>query len=132
MPSLPSARYLAFPFRVPGNGAEVAERARHVRGQIEQVLFTDPGERVFRAELGAGVRSLVFEPNTSALAELTRQRLLSSVAEALQGEVDPRSLTIEVEGQGEQLTIVIAYTLATIGHAERHLIPVGSGGGRGG
>lgn len=132
MPNLPSARYLAFPFRVPGNGAEVAERARHVRGQIEQVLFSNPGERVFRPEFGAGVRALVFEPNTSALAELTRQRLLSSLVDALQGEVDPRSLTVEVEGQGEKLFIVVAYTLATIGHAERHAFAVGSGGGRGG
>ncbi len=37
---------------------------RHIREQIEQVLFTDPGERVFRPELGAGMRQLVFEPNT--------------------------------------------------------------------
>ena len=39
-------------------------RVRHIREQIEQVLFTDPGERVFRPEFGAGVRRLVFEPST--------------------------------------------------------------------
>ncbi len=37
---------------------------RHIREQIEQVLFTDPGDRVFRPEFGAGVRRLVFEPNS--------------------------------------------------------------------
>jgi phage baseplate assembly protein W len=132
MPKLSSPRYLAFPFRVAANGAEVAERARHVRDQIEQVLFTNPGERVFRPEFGAGIRALVFEPNTSALGELTRKRLLSSLAEALQGEVDPRSLTVDVAGEGEKLTVVIAYALSTIGHSERHEIPLGSGGGNGG
>lgn len=127
MPKLASPRYLAFPFQVGPLGAEIAERSRHVRGQIEQVLFTSPGERVFRPEFGAGIRSLVFETNTSALAELTRQRLLSSLAEALRGEVDPRSLSVDVSGEGEKLVVVIAYTLATIGHAERHEISVRSG-----
>lgn len=127
MPKLASPRYLAFPFQVGSLGAEIAERPRHVRDQIEQVLFTNPGERVFRPEFGAGIRALVFEPNTSALAELTRQRLLSSLAEALRGEVDPRSLSVDVENDGEKLVVVIAYTLATIGHSERHKIPVSSG-----
>ncbi len=132
MPKLTSPRYLAFPFRVAGNGAEIAERARHVRDQIEQVLFTNPGERVFRPEFGAGIRALVFEPNDSALAELTRKRLLASLTEALQGEVDPRTLSVEVENEGEKLTVVIAYALSAIGHSERHEIAVGSGGGGGG
>jgi|SRR6185436_7811399 len=127
MPKLASPRYLAFPFQVGLLGAEIAERSRHVRDQIEQVLFTNPGERVFRPEFGAGIRSLVFEPNTSALAELTRQRLLSSLAEALRGEVDPRSLSVDVENKGDQLIVVISYVLATIGHSERHEIPVSSG-----
>lgn len=127
MPKLTSPRYLAYPFQVGPLGAAIAERSRHVRDQIEQVLFTNPGERVFRPEFGAGIRALIFEPNTSALAELTRKRLLSSLAEALRGEVDPRSLSVDVEGVGEKLIVVILYTLATIGHAERHEISVGSG-----
>lgn len=128
MPKLSSPRYLAFPFRIAGNGALVDERVRHVRGQIEQVLFTNPGERVFRPEFGAGIRALVFEPNTSALGELTKKRLLASLTEALQGEVDPRSLDVDVVGEGEKLIVVIAYALATIGHFERHEIPVSGGG----
>jgi phage baseplate assembly protein W len=129
VPKLTSPQYLAFPFRILPEGAEVAARSRHVRDQIEQVLFTNPGERVFRPEFGAGVTSLVFEPNSGALAEVTKKRLTASLAEALRGEVDPRSLTVEVEGEGERLTVVITYTLATIGHSERHEILVGSAGG---
>jgi phage baseplate assembly protein W len=100
-----------------------------VREQIEQVLFTNPGERVFRPEFGAGIRTLVFEPNTSPLWEITRKRLIGSLAEALRGEVDPRTLEVGVTGSGEKLLVVISYTLATLGHAERHEIPVGSEGG---
>jgi uncharacterized protein len=132
VPALPSPRYLAFPFRIHAAGAATADRSQHVRQQIEQVLFTNPGERVFRAEFGAGARALVFEPNDSALATVTRKRLVSSLAEALQGEVDPRSLAVDVTSEQEQLHLVVSYTLATLGHSERHRILLGTGGGTGG
>jgi len=109
---------LAFPLRVKSNGGELANRSRHVRDQIEQVLFTLPGERVFRPEFGAGIRALIFEPNANQLWEITKKRLLSSLAEALYGEVDPKSIEVEVTGEQASLLIVIRYTLATIGHAE--------------
>jgi len=120
MQRLSDPPYLAFPFRIDSEGAATSSRVRHVREQIEQVLFTNPAERVFRPEFGAGVRKLIFEPNATALWELTRKRLMSSLAEALQGEVDPRSLQVEVRGEGEKLIVDIAYSLATIGHREQH------------
>ncbi|MDP2832110.1 MAG: GPW/gp25 family protein [Pseudomonadota bacterium] len=110
--------YLAFPFHMDGAAAALASRSQHIRGQIEQVLFTLPGERVFRPEFGAGVKALVFEPNDTPLWQITKRRLLASLADALQGEVDPKSLEVEVSGDGATLTIAIAYTLAAIGHRE--------------
>jgi uncharacterized protein len=132
VPALPSPRYLAFPFRIHAAGAATADRSQHVRQQIEQVLFTNPGERVFRAEFGACARALVFEPNDSALATVTRKRLVSSLAEALQGEVDPRSLAVDVTSEHERVHLVVSYTLATLGHSERHRILLGTAGGPGG
>jgi Bacteriophage baseplate protein W len=132
MATLPSPRYLAFPFRIDGAGAATADRSQHVRQQIEQVLFTNPGERVFRAELGAGVQALVFEPNDSALAAVTKKRLVSTLAEALAGEVDPRTLTVDVVSEEEKVFIVISYTLATLGHTERQEILLGTAGTRSG
>lgn len=119
--------YLSFPLRIGAEGADTSAREAHVREQIEQVLFTDPGERVFRPEFGVGVRALVFEPNNSALWTVTRKRLTASLAEALQGEVDPKTLQIDVVGEGEKLRILIAYTLASIGHDERHEILLSGG-----
>ncbi|MDY6943666.1 MAG: GPW/gp25 family protein [Pseudomonadota bacterium] len=124
MPRLSDPGYLAFPFRVKADGARTSGRAAHVREQIEQVLFTDPGERVFRPEFGIGVRSLVFEPNNSPLWEVTKKRLLASLAEALHGEVDPRTLVLDVYGEEEKLFVVISYTLAAIGHQESHRFEV--------
>jgi len=115
---------LAFPFRVGPERPAVSRRGDHVRSQIEQVLFTSPGERVFRPEFGAGIRALVFEPNATAIWEITRRRILSSLADALKGEVDPRSLEVEVSGSEEQLLIVVRYKLATIGvtRSQRFLV----------
>ncbi|MDD3581447.1 MAG: GPW/gp25 family protein [Desulfobacca sp.] len=112
--------YLAFPFQIDRNGAQTANRVKHVRQQIEQVIFTNPYERVFRPEFGVGIKKLIFEPNASALWEVTRKRLMASLAEALQGEVDPRSLEVQVRGVDEKLIVEISYSLATIGQTEKH------------
>jgi len=125
MQRLSDPPYLAFPFRIGADGARTSPRALHVREQIEQVLFTNPNERVFRPEFGAGVKKLIFEPNSSVLWEVTRKRLMASLAEALQGEVDPRTLEVNVRGEAEKLIIEIAYCLATIGKTEKHAFVVG-------
>lgn len=112
--------YLAFPFSMgtAESTPQLATRSQHIRGQIEQVLFTLPGERVFRPDFGAGVKALLFEPNDTPLWQITKRRLLASLADALQGEVDPKSLDVEVSGSDSNLTISIAYTLAAIGQRE--------------
>ncbi len=97
-----------------------------MREQIEQVLFTHPGERWFRPEFGVGIRALVFEPNGNALWELTKKRLLASLSEALQGEVNPASLDVSVTGDEEKLLVTIAYTLATINHTEKLEFAIGN------
>jgi len=131
---LQSIGYLAFPFRMTGEGGAQSGRLAHVREQIEQVLFTTPPERVFRPEFGAGVRRLVFEPNTAPLWELTKKRLEASLAEALQGEVDPRTLRLEVgapPGNEEQLIIRISYELSAVRKAESHEFRVSAPAGGG-
>jgi len=129
---LPTQNYMAFPFEIGPDGARASDRRAHIREQIEQVLLTVPGERVFRVEFGAGVRRLVFEPNTSALQATTGNRLRASLEEALRGEVDPKSLEISVESppdQPELLSITIRYRLATIGEEEEFRIEAGGGNG---
>ena len=126
--------YLAFPLRIvrdadAADGVQrphLATRGEHIRGQIEQILFTSPGERVFRPEFGAGVRALLFEPNASPLWQVTQRRLAAALGEALTGEVDPRTLEIEVSGDEAELTIRIAYTLAAIGRREELVLTGGS------
>jgi phage baseplate assembly protein W len=120
---LPRVRYMAFPFRITPSGAATSTRASHIREQIMQVLFTSPGERVFRPEFGFGARQHVFEPNSVQLWEAVRSRLHGSLAEALQGEVDPKTLQVEVgapRGSPEQLLVKISYVLAALQKEESH------------
>ena len=124
MPHLIDPAYLSFPLRIVAGGAATSTRRDHVRQQIEQVLFTDPGERVYRPEFGAGIRALIFEPNGSVLADILRKRLTDSLADALQGEVDPKTLQVDVHPEEEKLFVVISYALATVGQSESYEIPL--------
>jgi uncharacterized protein len=148
MSRLPSTSYLAFPMRlrdvaegaeptsraVAVDGLETCVRREHVRDLIEQLLFTNPGERVFRPEFGAGLNRLVFEPNAEPMWELTRKRILTALVDILRGEVDPRTIEVEVTGceEGssaitEKLTIIIRYELSAIGASEEHVFSLGGG-----
>ena len=120
---LPRASFMKWPFRLGPKGPETSTRMDHIREQIEQVLFTSPGERVFRPEFGFGARQHVFEPNAAPLWELARGRLFGSLAEALAGEVDPKTLKVEVgpgPGQPEVLLVQITYTIAAL-QKEEHM-----------
>ncbi len=114
---LPRTAYMKFPFLIGPEGAETSARMDHIREQVEQVLFTSPGERVFRPDFGFGARQHVFEPNAAPLWELARSRLFGSLAEALAGEVDPKTLKVEVgpgPGQPEVLLVSVTYTIAAL------------------
>ena len=116
---------LAFPFRVGAAGPAVSRGADYVREQIEQVLFTTPGERVFRSEFGAGVKTLTFEPNNQPLWEVTRRRILAALSVALRGDIQPSGLDVSADGTGEQLQVVVSYQLASIGVTQRQRFFVG-------
>lgn len=120
---LPRIRYMSFPFRITANGSKTSTRVEHIREQIMQVLFTSPGERVFRPDFGFGARQHVFEPNAIQLWEAVQSRLHGSLTEALAGEVDPKTLQVEVgapQDHPEQLLVKISYVLAALQKEESH------------
>jgi phage baseplate assembly protein W len=64
---------LDFPYHFDDQGrTATTDRLDHIRDLIEQVLFTMQGERVMRPDFGAGLLSLVFEPNSVTLAATTQ------------------------------------------------------------
>jgi len=110
---------MRFPFSINNQGSVLSNKSQHIREQIEQILFTSPGERWYRPDFGIGVNSLVFEPNNSALWELVKQRLLATLTESLKADVLPESLTVDVSGDNEKLKILISYQVAALQHSEK-------------
>ena len=93
-----------FPYHVDGRGrtAETSE-ADHIRDLLEQVLFTNPGERVNRPDFGAGLLRLVFGPNSEELAA-TIQLLVRA---ALQQWLGDRLRVDDVIAESRDATLVI-------------------------
>ena len=66
---------LRYPFAIDAGGGRAAEESdydSYVRQLIRQVLLTAPGERINRPDFGAGVRRMVFAPNSPATATLAQ------------------------------------------------------------
>ena len=99
-----------FPYQFDGRGrSSDVDEASWIRGLIEQVLFTIPGERVMRPDFGSGLRELVFAPNSPELAATTQ----FLVQGALQQWLDDLVLveSVEVEAVESSLTVTVQYLI---------------------
>lgn len=105
---MPQNPYLDFPFHLDGRGRTAQTGGDdHVRDMIYQVLFTDPGERVNRPDFGCGLRSLLFMPNSDALAAATQTLVKGSLQKWLEQEI--RVEKVAVEAVDSQLRVEVVY-----------------------
>ncbi|HXI22233.1 MAG TPA: GPW/gp25 family protein [Pyrinomonadaceae bacterium] len=101
---------LDFPFLFDSRGQTAqAGYDAHVRDMIEQVIFTNPGERVNRPDFGSGLLQLIFAPNSSELAATVEFAVKAAVQRWLGDVLDLQQL--EVNADGETLTIEIDYVV---------------------
>jgi phage baseplate assembly protein W len=104
-----AASYLNFPFFIDGRGrTATTDRNRHIRQMIEQVLFTNPGERVNRPDFGCGLRRLVFMPNAQPLAAATQVLVKGALQQWLQNEIVVEK--VEVTAVENQFLVTVSYT----------------------
>lgn len=107
---------IAFPFHVDGRGRSAdAAREVHLRGLIEQLLFTMPGERVMRPDFGCGLMQLVFAPNSPELAA-TVQALVHGSLQQWLGHL-MRVDEVNAESVDARLTVQVRYTVLDSGQA---------------
>ena len=106
-----------YPFHIDGRGRTAAtDDPDHVRDMIEQVLFTQPGERVNRPTFGSGVMQLVFAPNSDSLATAT-QFLIQGALQQFLGDVIQVD-AVEVQDDDAKLEVTITYLIRTTGERE--------------
>lgn len=105
---------MAFPYRVDAGGRTVvASGDAHVRQLLEQLLFTNPGERVNRPGFGCGLLQLVFEGNSARLATGLTATITAAVMQWLADAVELRS--VDVDATDGTLSIDIGYAVRPTG-----------------
>lgn len=110
--TLPDGRHLAFPFRITADGrtAQAASLEQHVRDELIQLILTNPGERLFLPEFGAGVRRLVFENAGEITAAAAKATISQALSRWLGERVTPEELI--VESNNETITVDLKYRVA--------------------
>ena len=102
--------HLRFPYQLDGRGRTAeTDEAIWIRGLIEQVLFTSPGERVMRPDFGTGLQQLVFAPNSPELAAAT-QFLIQGALQRWLGELITVE-AVEVEAEESALRVTVQYRI---------------------
>src|SRR6185437_1189439 len=97
-----------FPFHFDPRGRTAAtDNDDHVRGMIEQLLFTSPGERVNRPDFGSGLLQMVFAPNSPELAAALQFTMQAALQRYLGDLIDLKSL--DVTTQDSTLSVVVQY-----------------------
>jgi phage baseplate assembly protein W len=81
----------------------------HIRDMIEQVLFTNPGERVNNPTFGSGLLQLVFAPNGDELAATTQFLAQGALQQWLGDLIQVDAL--QVESEDSTLRVAIRYTV---------------------
>ncbi len=85
----------------------------HVRDMIEQLLFTNPGERVNRPDFGSGLLQLVFEPNSPELAAALQVTARAALERWLGDVIDV--IDLSAVSDDAALRVELTYTVRRTG-----------------
>jgi phage baseplate assembly protein W len=103
---------IRFPFAIDerlGRLAQESDYEEYIKQLIRQTLFTAQGERINRPDFGAGVKRLVFIPNSPATASLAQTLIFQALTTWLGALI--RTDDVQAEAAGERLNITIVYTI---------------------
>jgi phage baseplate assembly protein W len=107
---------ISFPFALEHEGeVATADDDAHIRQMIEQVLFTNPGERVNRPELGCGLYAMVFEPMSSEMVAVTEALVRTNLLTWLGDLISVERLAVEAV----ESTLEVTIDYAVLGTGER-------------
>jgi hypothetical protein len=97
-----------YPFHYDTRGRTAAtDDDDHVRDMIEQLLFTNPGERVNRPDFGSGLLQLIFAPNSPELAAALQFTVQAALQQWLGDVIQVQAL--EVSSEDSKLQVELKY-----------------------
>jgi len=105
-------RAIRFPFAVDPGGGRLRQESvyeRYVEQLVRQVLLTSPGERVHRPDFGAGLRRMVFAPNSPGTASLVQAAVFEALDRWLGTLIRVDDVT--AAARGERLEVEVVYTV---------------------
>lgn len=101
---------IRFPFQIDGRGRTAeADDERHIRDMIEQLLFTNPGERVNRPDFGSGLLQTVFQPNSPEIAAALQFTLQAALQQWLGNRIQLQA--VQVNSNDSTLEVTVQYAL---------------------
>ena len=100
-----------FPYQITDSGTTSTTGIdTHIRNLIEQVLFTNAGERVNRPTFGGGAVNLVFGPNSDEVATTMEFVLQSALLEWMGALIRVKSVTAECDDATLRIEVVYGRT----------------------
>src|SRR5262245_56771537 len=96
-----------FPFHFDSRGRTAGtDLDDHVRDMLEELIFTNAGERVNRPDFGSGVAQLLFAPNSPELAATVQFTLQAAIQRWLSDVVDLRNVSVKAADSTLSITVV--------------------------
>jgi phage baseplate assembly protein W len=95
-----------FPLHFDTRGRTAAcDDAAHVRDMLEELLFTNAGERVNRPEFGSGLLQLVFAPNSPELAAALQFTTRGAIQQWLGDVLDLQGFDVACDDAALRVTV---------------------------
>ena len=85
----------------------------HIRDMVEQLLLTNPGERVNRPDFGSGLLHMVFAPNSPEFAGAIQFTIQANLQQWMGDLIEVQ--TLEVTSQDATLGVVVQYVVRQTG-----------------
>lgn len=115
-----------FPYHFDGRArtSETSEED-HIRDLIEQILFTNPGERVNRPDFGAGIYRLLFAPVSTEQVATTEFMIRGALQQHLGHRIAVQD--IKAEAVDSAIHITISYQILRSGALSSASFRLGEG-----
>jgi hypothetical protein len=112
-----------FHFDALGRTAQTFD-ADHVRDMIEQLLFTNPGERVNRPDFGSGLLQAIFAPNSPELATALQYTTQAALQRWLGDVIEIHAL--EFSAEESTLRVLLQYAIRQTGERRSDTFVMGT------